>query len=72
MAYPVEFRMTDNETGKEVIAKTRFVLPSWVKTRSKLALTHFARIWCEETAHQYFGTSDVSVALISIDGVNYS
>lgn len=71
MAYPVQFKMTDNSTGVEVEGRTRFVLPSWVKSRSQFAIGYFARIWCEEMATQYFGTDDVSVALVSVNGIGY-
>lgn len=72
MAYPVEFRMTDNSTGVEVEGRTRFILPSWVRSHSQLAIGYFARIWCEEVATKYFGTDDVSVALVSVNNINYA
>lgn len=71
MAYPVEFKMKNNETGAEVTARTRFVIPSWVKTRSELALTHFARIWCEDMASNYFDTQNVTVTLMSVNNIAY-
>lgn len=72
MAYPVQFKMTDNSTGTEVEGRTRFVLPSWVQSRTQFTIGYFARIWCEEVATKYFGTDDVSVALITVNGINYA
>ena len=71
MAYPVQFKMKDNSTGTEVEGRTRFVLPSWVQSRTQLTISYFARIWCEDVASKYFGTDDVSVVLVSVNGIGY-
>ena len=70
--YPVTFTMTDSATGITVTARTRFLVPSWIRDRSQLVLAHFARIWCGEQARRYFGTDDVWVALREVNGVEYA
>lgn len=70
--YNVNFTMEDVASGVSITMNHYVDLPDYVKSKTQLVKSHFARISCTEFAKRFFGTDDVIVRLNAVDGIKYA